>query len=139
MRSIQRQSLSSRSSVTSPLAFGEAGMKPSWSLSAKLQMRSNSPSRFSLDSRCSPPLERIGEAGDDKVSTSCFGSYSRHERYFGSRAPLAVMESNAGDQESNNRFLDMVYTKAPPPWIRKAQRGTPPKTTTRSRLKTRTP
>ncbi|CAL8265291.1 unnamed protein product [Gadus morhua 'NCC'] len=123
VRSIQRQSLSSRSSVTSPLAFGEAGMKPSWSLSAKLQMRSNSPSRFSLDSRCSPPLERIGEAGDDKVSTSCFGSYSRHERYFGSRAPLAVMESNAGDQESNNRFLDMVYTKAPPPLDKKGTKG----------------
>ncbi|CAL8273472.1 unnamed protein product [Lota lota] len=115
VRSIQRQSLSSRSSVTSPLAFGESGMKPSWSLSAKLQMRSSSPSRFSLDSRCSPPLERIGEACDDKVSTSCFGSYSRHERYFGSRAPLAVMESNAGDQDSNNRFLDMVYTKTPAP------------------------
>ncbi|KAK0135111.1 Ubiquitin carboxyl-terminal hydrolase 31 [Merluccius polli] len=121
VRSIQRQSLSSRSSVTSPLAFGESGMKPSWSLSAKLQMRSNSPSRFSLDSRCSPPLERIGEAGDDKVSTSCFGSYSRHERYFGSRAPLAVMESHAADQESNNRFLDMVYTKTPAPVD---QRGT---------------
>ncbi|KAJ3601539.1 hypothetical protein NHX12_032507 [Muraenolepis orangiensis] len=123
VRSIQRQSSSSRSSVASPLAFGESGMKPSWSLSAKLQMRSNSPSRFSLDSRCSPPLERIGEACDDKVSTSCFGSYSKHERYFGSRAPLAVMESHAADQESNNRFLDMVYTKTPAPVEKKSTKN----------------
>ncbi|XP_056144180.1 ubiquitin carboxyl-terminal hydrolase 31 [Lampris incognitus] len=115
VRSIQRQSFSSRSSIASPLALSDTGIKPSWSLSAKLHMRSNSPSRFSLDSRCSPPLERIGEACDDKVSTSCFGSYSRHERYFGNRAPLAMMESNSTDQDSNKRFLDMIYSKVPPP------------------------
>ncbi|XP_014844818.1 PREDICTED: ubiquitin carboxyl-terminal hydrolase 31-like [Poecilia mexicana] len=122
VRSIQRQSLSSRSSIASPLAFSDSGMKPSWSLSAKLQMRSNSPSRFSLDSRCSPPLERIGEAGDDKVSTSCFGSYSRHERYFGSRTPLSMMESNFGE-DSNKRFLDMMYCRAPTPVEKKSNKS----------------
>lgn len=120
VRSIQRQSLSSRSSVASPLALSDSGVKPSWSLSAKLHMRSNSPSRFSLDSRCSPPLERIGEAGDDKVSTSCFGSYSRHERYFGSRSPLSSVESNAGEQDGGKRFLDMVYCRAPTPTDKKS-------------------
>lgn len=113
VRSIQRQSSSSRSSVASPLAFSDGGIKPSWSLAAKLNMRSNSPSRFSLDSRCSPPLERIGESCDDKVSTSCFGSYSRHERYFGSRSPLSTMESNGS--EDNKRCLDVMYCRAPAP------------------------
>ncbi|XP_010787729.1 ubiquitin carboxyl-terminal hydrolase 31-like [Notothenia coriiceps] len=120
VRSIQRQSLSSRSSIASPLAFSDSGVKPSWSLASKLQMRSNSPSRFSLDSRCSPPLERIGEACDDKVSTSCFGSYSRHERYFGSRSPLSMMESNFNDQDNNKRFIDMVYCRAPTPVEKKS-------------------
>ncbi|KAM3863590.1 ubiquitin carboxyl-terminal hydrolase 31 [Diretmus argenteus] len=125
VRSIQRQSLPSRSSITSPLAFSDSGIKPSWSLSAKLHMRSNSPSRFSLDSRCSPPLERIGEACDDKVSTSCFGSYSRHERYFGSRTPLAMMESNCNDQDNNTQFLDMVYCKVPTPADKKIPKNDP--------------
>ncbi|KAM4716573.1 ubiquitin carboxyl-terminal hydrolase 31 [Anableps anableps] len=122
VRSIQRQSLSSRSSIASPLAFSDSGIKPSWSLSAKLQMRSNSPSRFSLDSRCSPPLERIGEAGDDKVSTSCFGSYSRHERYFGNRTPLSMMESNFVE-ENNKRFLDLMYCRAPTPVEKKSSKN----------------
>lgn len=125
MRSIQRQSLSSRSSIASPLAVNDSGMKPSWSLSAKLHMRSNSPSRFSLDSRCSPPLERIGEACDDKVSTSCFGSYSRHERYFGSRTPLSMMESNMCEQDNNKRFLDMIYCRAPTPVEKKTTKNEP--------------
>uniref|UniRef100_A0A3Q3K8R2 ubiquitinyl hydrolase 1 n=1 Tax=Monopterus albus TaxID=43700 RepID=A0A3Q3K8R2_MONAL len=123
VRSIQRQSLSSRSSIASPLALSDSGIKPSWSLSAKLHMRSNSPSRFSLDSRCSPPLERIGEAYDDKVSTSCFGSYSRHERYFGSRTPLSMMESNVSDQDNNKRFLDMMYRRAPTPVEKKSTKN----------------
>lgn len=114
VRSIQRQSSSSRSSIASPLAFSDSAIKPSWSLAAKLNMRSNSPSRFSLDSRCSPPLERIGESCDDKVSTSCFGSYSRHERYFGSRSPLSTVESNVGGPDGK-RFIDMVYCRAPTP------------------------
>ncbi|XP_045889183.1 ubiquitin carboxyl-terminal hydrolase 31 isoform X2 [Micropterus dolomieu] len=125
VRSIQRQSLSCRSSIASPLAFSDSGIKPSWSLSAKLHMRSNSPSRFSLDSRCSPPLERIGEACDDKVSTSCFGSYSRHERYFGSRSPLSMMESNLSDQDNNKRFLDMMYCRAPTPVEKKGTKNEP--------------
>lgn len=123
VRSIQRQSLSSRSSIASPLAFSDSGVKPSWSLAAKLQMRSNSPSRFSLDSRCSPPLERIGEACDDKVSTSCFGSYSRHERYFGSRSPLSMMESNFTDQDNNKRCIDMMYCRAPTPVEKKSTKN----------------
>ncbi|XP_034046388.1 ubiquitin carboxyl-terminal hydrolase 31 [Thalassophryne amazonica] len=125
VRSIQRQSLSSRSSIGSPLALSDTMIKPSWSLSSKLQMRSSSPSRFSLDSRCSPPLERIGEACDDKVSTSCFGSYSRHERYFGSRIPLGMMESNVSDQDSNKRFLDMMYCRAPTPVEKQAAKNEP--------------
>ncbi|XP_010143812.1 PREDICTED: ubiquitin carboxyl-terminal hydrolase 31 [Buceros rhinoceros silvestris] len=108
VRSVQRQSLSSRSSVTSPLAVSENGVRPSWSLSAKLQLRSNSPSRFSGESpvhASSSTLEKIGEAADDKVSTSCFGSLrnlsssylepcdgSRREHRTARRAPLAVME-----------------------------------------------
>ncbi|KAG1968820.1 ubiquitin carboxyl-terminal hydrolase 31 isoform X2 [Pimephales promelas] len=124
VRSIQRQSLSSRSSVTSPLAFSENGMKPSWSLSAKLQMRSNSPSRLSLDSRSSPPLERIGEACDDKVSTSCFGGYSRHERQPSSKAPLAMMEGN-GDDGNGKMILDETYCRAPTQTDRKSSKGEP--------------
>lgn len=108
VRSVQRQSLSSRSSVTSPLAVSENGVRPSWSLSAKLQLRSNSPSRFSGDSpvhTSASTLEKIGEAADDKVSTSCFGSLrnlsssylepcdgGRREHRTARRAPLAVME-----------------------------------------------
>uniref|UniRef100_A0A8C6T8L7 ubiquitinyl hydrolase 1 n=1 Tax=Neogobius melanostomus TaxID=47308 RepID=A0A8C6T8L7_9GOBI len=122
VRSIQRQSLSSRSSIASPLAFSDSGVKPSWSLSAKLHMRSNSPSRFSLDSRCSPPLERIGEAYDDKVSTSCFGSYSRHERYFGNRSPLSMIESNFSEQD-NKRFLDLMHCRAPTPVDKKGPKN----------------
>lgn len=107
VRSVQRQNLSSRSSVTSPLATNENGVRPSWSLSAKLQMRSNSASPVHGSSAT---LERIGESADDRVATSCFGSRrslsgsplepreaggSHHgqqdSRTLG-RAPLAVME-----------------------------------------------
>ncbi|TRY86249.1 hypothetical protein DNTS_015824 [Danionella cerebrum] len=121
VRSIQRQSFSSRSSVTSPLAFSENGMKPSWSLSAKLQMRSNSPSRLSLDSRASPPLERIGETCDDKVSTSCFGGY-RHERQTSSKAPLAMMEGNGSDDGNGKRIVDEAYCRVPVQSDRKSSR-----------------
>uniref|UniRef100_A0A2K6LCE8 Ubiquitin specific peptidase 31 n=1 Tax=Rhinopithecus bieti TaxID=61621 RepID=A0A2K6LCE8_RHIBE len=122
VRSVQRQSLSSRSSVTSPLAVNENCMRPSWSLSAKLQMRSNSPSRFSGDSpihSSASTLEKIGEAADDKVSISCFGSlrnlsnsyqepsdsHSRREHKAVGRAPLAVMEGVFKD-ESDTRILN---------------------------------
>ncbi len=100
-------------------------MKPSWSLSQKLQMRSNSPSRFSLDSRSSPPLERIGEACDDKVSTSCFGSYSRHERQPSSKAPLAMMEGNGSDDGIGKRILDEAYCRAPTQSDKKSSKGEP--------------
>lgn len=100
-------------------------MKPSWSLSAKLQLRSNSPSRFSLDSRSSPPLQRIGEACDDKVSTSCFGSYSRHERQSGSKAPLAMMEGNSSDDGSGKRNTEEVYSRAPSVADKKNSKGEP--------------
>ncbi|KAG2455709.1 UBP31 hydrolase, partial [Polypterus senegalus] len=113
VRSVQRQSLSSRSSVTSPLATNENGIKPSWSLSAKLQMRSNSPSRFSLDSFSSSTLERIGEATDDKVSTSCFGSYSKYEHKTSGKAPLAVMEGVMREENLNrsNTSLEDTFCK----------------------------
>uniref|UniRef100_A0A8C3VQG5 ubiquitinyl hydrolase 1 n=1 Tax=Catagonus wagneri TaxID=51154 RepID=A0A8C3VQG5_9CETA len=112
VRSVQRQSLS-RSSVTSPLAVNENCMRPSWSLSAKLQLRPNSPSRFSGDSplhTSASTLEKIGEALDDRVSVSCFGSLrslagiyqdpsdGRRERRAAGRAPLAVMEGAFRDE-----------------------------------------
>ncbi|EMP36938.1 Ubiquitin carboxyl-terminal hydrolase 31 [Chelonia mydas] len=127
VRSVQRQSLSSRSSVTSPLAVNENGVRPSWSLSAKLQMRSNSPSRFPGDSpvrTSASTLEKIGEAADDKVSTSCFGSLRnlsssypessdssrRQEHRTVGRAPLAVMEGlfreESTARKSNSAFMD---------------------------------
>lgn len=128
VRSVQRQSLSSRSSVTSPLAVNENCMRPSWSLSAKLQMRSSSPSRFSGDSPIhgsASTLERIGEAGDDKVSISCFGSLRnlsgshqessdshRREHKAMGRAPLAVMEGVFKD-ESDSRKLNSSVVDTP--------------------------
>ncbi|XP_036381713.1 ubiquitin carboxyl-terminal hydrolase 31-like isoform X1 [Megalops cyprinoides] len=124
VRSVQRQSSSSRSSITSPLV-SENGTKPSWSLSAKLQMRSNSPSRFSLDSHSSPTLERIGEAADDKVSTSCFGSYSKHERQSGGKAPLAAMEAVTSDDGSSRRSLDEPYCKAPSQAAKRSSKAEP--------------
>lgn len=118
VRSVQRQSLSSRSSVTSPLVVSENGIRPSWSLSAKLQMRSNSPSRFPGDSpvhSSASTLERIGESTDAKITTSGFGSprslsgsylepgnggSTRQEHRPLGRAPLAVMEGVFRDEVS---------------------------------------
>ncbi|KAK2493120.1 hypothetical protein MC885_021180 [Smutsia gigantea] len=128
VRSVQRQSLSSRSSVTSPLAVNENCIRPSWSLSAKLQMRSNSPSRFSGDSpihTSASTLEKIGEAVDDKVSISCFGSlrnlsssyqepsdsHSRHEHRAVGRAPLAVMEGAFKDESETHTLNSTVVDK----------------------------
>ncbi|XP_040829140.1 ubiquitin carboxyl-terminal hydrolase 31 isoform X1 [Ochotona curzoniae] len=133
VRSVQRQSLSSRSSVTSPLAVNENCMRPSWSLSAKLQLRSNSPSRFSEDSpihSSASTLEKIGEAVDDKVSISCFGSlrnlsssfqdssdsHSRREHKAVGRAPLAVMEGVFKDESDtckSNSSTVAVQSKHP--------------------------
>ncbi|XP_064171394.1 ubiquitin carboxyl-terminal hydrolase 31-like [Anguilla rostrata] len=121
VRSVQRPS-SSRSSMASPLALCENGIKPSWSLSAKLHLRSSSPSRFSLDSFSSSGLERIGEASssaaaDDKVSTSCFGRSSS------GRAPLAMTESVTSDDGSSRKSLDEPYRRAPPPAERRAAKA----------------
>ncbi|XP_066239497.1 ubiquitin carboxyl-terminal hydrolase 31 isoform X1 [Saccopteryx leptura] len=135
VRSVQRQSLSSRSSVTSPLAIGENCLRPSWSLSAKLQMRSSSPSRYSADSPIHASvstLEKIGEAADDKVSISCFGSLrnlssgsqepgggpGRREHRAVGRAPLAVMEGVFRDESharrSNSGVADTQSRLSPP-------------------------
>ncbi|XP_071763429.1 ubiquitin carboxyl-terminal hydrolase 31-like [Centroberyx gerrardi] len=109
VRGMQRQTFSSRSSMASPLALSENGTKPSWSLSAKLQLRSNSPSRFSLDSHSSSPtLERIGEAVDDKVSTSCFSGSAKPDKLSGGKSSLAAVDSNA----SGKRLVEQVHSKA---------------------------
>uniref|UniRef100_A0A8C8MGK4 Uncharacterized protein n=1 Tax=Oncorhynchus tshawytscha TaxID=74940 RepID=A0A8C8MGK4_ONCTS len=105
MRSIQRQTFSLRSNMANPLAVSENSSKPSWSLSAKLHLHSNSPSHFSLESHSSSPtLERIGEAADDKVSTSCFSRSTKPEVKVGGKTPLLVVEGNAGAK----RFLDLA-------------------------------
>ncbi|KAE8284307.1 Ubiquitin carboxyl-terminal hydrolase 31 [Larimichthys crocea] len=92
VRGMQRQTFSSRSSIASPLVLSENGTKPSWSHSAKLQLRSNSPSRFSLESHSSSPtLERIGEP----------------ERLSGKSA-LAASESNTGSK----KLIEQVHSKA---------------------------
>ncbi|XP_030067109.1 ubiquitin carboxyl-terminal hydrolase 31 [Microcaecilia unicolor] len=123
VRSVQRQSLTSRFSVTSPLAANENGFRPSWSLAAKLHKRSSSPSQFSMESPVT--LEKIGETGDDKVSTSCFGSLrnlssshsetmdsTRRDRQPSGKAPLAVMEgalhSESPGKKASTNLLDPV-------------------------------
>ncbi|XP_031660428.1 ubiquitin carboxyl-terminal hydrolase 31-like [Oncorhynchus kisutch] len=111
MRSIQRQTFSLRSNMASPLAVSENSSKPSWSPSAKLHLRSNSPSHFSLESHSSSPtLERIGEAADDKVSTSCFSGSTKPEVKVGGKTPLVVVEGNAGAK----RLLEQVLSKPVP-------------------------
>ncbi|KAM7381764.1 hypothetical protein PAMA_012556 [Pampus argenteus] len=109
VRGMQRQTFSSRSSIASPLVLSENGTKPSWSHSAKLQLRSNSPSRFSLESHSSSPtLERIGEVVDSKLSTSCFSGSPKSERFSGSKSSLAALDSNPGSK----RLIDQVHSKA---------------------------
>ncbi|XP_019901753.1 ubiquitin carboxyl-terminal hydrolase 31 isoform X2 [Esox lucius] len=111
VRSIQRQTFSSRSNMASPLALSENGSKPSWSLSTKLHLRSNSPSRFSLESHSSSPtLERIGEAVDDKVSTSCFSGLVKPEARAGGKTHLLALDGNAGPK----RLLEQVHSKTTP-------------------------
>ncbi|CAB1337813.1 unnamed protein product, partial [Coregonus sp. 'balchen'] len=111
VRSIQRQTFSLRSNMASPLAVSENSSKPSWSLSAKLHLRSNSPLHFSMESHSSSPtLERIGEAADDKVSTSCFSGSTKPEVKVGGKTPLVVVEGNAGAK----RLLEQVLSKPVP-------------------------
>ncbi|OCT64272.1 ubiquitin carboxyl-terminal hydrolase 31 [Xenopus laevis] len=108
VRSVQRQSMSCRSSVTSPLVVNENGFRPSWSLSAKLHLRAATSCRHPSDSPIlGSALGKIGEA-DDSVSTSCFGSLrnlsgsfhdhiegGRREHRAPARAPLAVAEGGS--------------------------------------------
>ncbi|MEE6498067.1 hypothetical protein FKM82_002972 [Ascaphus truei] len=106
VRSVQRQSTPGRSSVTSPLVANENGFRPTWSLSAKLHLRSVTSCRHPSDSPIhGSPLSKIGETADDRVSTSCFGSLrnlsgsfhehseaGRREHRAAVRAPLAIAE-----------------------------------------------
>ncbi|GLD57455.1 ubiquitin carboxyl-terminal hydrolase 31-like protein [Lates japonicus] len=109
VRGMQRQTFSSRSSIASPLVLSENGTKPSWSHSAKLQLRSNSPSRFSLESHSSSPtLERIGEVVDNKVSTSCFPGSPKPDKLSGGKLALAVLDGNPGSK----RLIEQLHSKA---------------------------
>lgn len=109
VRGMQRQTFSSRSSIASPLVLSENGTKPSWSHSAKLQLRSNSPSRFSLESHSSSPtLERIGEVVDTKLSTSCFPGSPKPDRVSGGRSALAALDGNPGSR----RLIEQVHSRA---------------------------
>ncbi|XP_004571419.1 ubiquitin carboxyl-terminal hydrolase 31 [Maylandia zebra] len=109
VRGMQRQTFSSRSSIASPLALSENGAKPSWPHSAKLQLRSNSPSRFSLESHSSSPvLERIGEVVDTKQSTSCFTGSPKLDKLSGGKSAIGALESNGGAK----RLIEQVHSKA---------------------------
>uniref|UniRef100_A0A3Q3M0M9 ubiquitinyl hydrolase 1 n=1 Tax=Mastacembelus armatus TaxID=205130 RepID=A0A3Q3M0M9_9TELE len=109
VRGMQRQTFSSRSCIASPLVLSENGTKPSWSHSAKLQLRSNSPSRFSLESHSSSPtLERIGEVVDSKLSTCCFTGSPKPNKLSGGKCVLASLDSNP----SSKRLIDQVHSKA---------------------------
>ncbi|XP_028989370.1 ubiquitin carboxyl-terminal hydrolase 31-like [Betta splendens] len=106
VRGLQRQNFSSRSSIASPLVLSENGTKPSWSHSAKLQLRSNSPSRFSLESHSSSStLERIGEVVDSKLAASCFAA---SPKLSGGKSALAALDGNPG----NKRLIEQVHSKA---------------------------
>lgn len=106
---MQRQTFSSRSSIASPLVLSENGTKLSWTHSAKLQLRSNSPSRFSLESHSSSPtLEMIGEVADTKLSACAYSSSPKSERVSGVRSALAALEGNSGTR----RLIEQVHTKA---------------------------
>eukprot|EP00062_Callorhinchus_milii_P019926 gi/632974999/ref/XP_007903984.1/ PREDICTED: ubiquitin carboxyl-terminal hydrolase 31 isoform X1 [Callorhinchus milii] len=120
VRSVQRQSLSSRSSIASPLVLSENGAKSQWPLSTKGTMRSSSPSRFSLESPAHNPTPTAGFLGYTNANIglsalpSHLGTYAgrlkevnqveglQAERMGSSseaRAPLAVMESMAREDE----------------------------------------
>ncbi|KAM4525459.1 ubiquitin carboxyl-terminal hydrolase 31-like [Odontesthes bonariensis] len=108
VRGMQRQTFSSRSSIASPLVLSENGSKPSWSHSAKLQLRSNSPSRFSLESHSSSPtLERIGEVVDNQQSSSCFTGSPKPGIMSEAKSALSTLDSNAG----NKRLAEQTHFK----------------------------
>ncbi|XP_060885057.1 ubiquitin carboxyl-terminal hydrolase 31-like [Labrus mixtus] len=103
VRGMQRQTFSSRSSIASPLVLSENGAKPTWPHSAKLQLRSNSPSRFSLESHSSSPtLEMIGEVVDN------FPGSPKLEKLSVGRSALAALDSNLGSR----RLIEQVQSKA---------------------------
>uniref|UniRef100_A0A3Q3MAA8 ubiquitinyl hydrolase 1 n=1 Tax=Labrus bergylta TaxID=56723 RepID=A0A3Q3MAA8_9LABR len=103
VRGMQRQTFSSRSSIASPLVLSENGGKPTWPHSAKLQLRSNSPSRFSLESHSSSPtLEMIGEVVDN------FPGSPKLEKLSVGRSALAALDSNLGSR----RLIEQVQSKA---------------------------
>lgn len=108
VRGMQRQTFSSRSSIASPLALSENGT-PSWPHSAKLQLRSNSPSRFSLESHSSSPtLERIGEVADN---ITCFSGSPKLERlscHHGARRLIEQVHSRAVAQAEQRSSIQTV-------------------------------
>ncbi|XP_043567601.1 ubiquitin carboxyl-terminal hydrolase 31 [Chiloscyllium plagiosum] len=101
VRSVQRQSLSSRSSFASPLVLNENGIKSQRSLSSKLHMRSSSPSPFSFDSPThspSPTADLLGRKSPNQSSSSLPVQGTAHAGQTG-RAPLAVMEGMVREEE----------------------------------------
>ncbi|XP_060951178.1 ubiquitin carboxyl-terminal hydrolase 31-like [Limanda limanda] len=109
VRGMQRQTFTSRSSIASPLVLSENGTKPSWSHSAKLQLRSNSPSRFSLESHSSSPtLDVIGEVVDSQLSTPCYTGSPKPDRLSGCKLALAASDSNPGSK----RLIEQLHSKA---------------------------
>lgn len=106
---MQRQNFSSRSSIASPLVLSENGTKALWAHSAKLQLRSNSPSRFSLESHSSSPtLERIGEVVDTVLSTSCFTASPKSDKMPGVVSTLPSLNSSP----ANKRLIEHLHSKA---------------------------
>lgn len=116
MRGIQRQTFSSRSSIASPLVLSENGTKPTWSHSAKLQLRSNSPSRFSLESHSSSPtLEMIGEVVDGKLSESGLSGSPKPQGSSAGKSSLAVSDSKRLTEQGPPRATAQAEQKAAPP------------------------
>uniref|UniRef100_A0A3P8WZE7 ubiquitinyl hydrolase 1 n=1 Tax=Cynoglossus semilaevis TaxID=244447 RepID=A0A3P8WZE7_CYNSE len=113
VRGMQRQTFSTRSTIASPLVLSENGTKPSWS--AKLQLHSNSPSRFSLESHSSSPtLEKIGEVVDTTLSTTCFTS---SPKLSGNKLAFTALVSNPECKRQVEPFHSKTATQA-------ASRGT---------------
>uniref|UniRef100_A0A3P9KU34 ubiquitinyl hydrolase 1 n=1 Tax=Oryzias latipes TaxID=8090 RepID=A0A3P9KU34_ORYLA len=108
VRGMQRPTFTSRSSIASPLALSENGTKPSWSHSAKLQLRSNSPSRFSVESHSSSQtLERIGEVADTQLSPTYFTTSPKLEKLSDGKSALTTLDSNSG----RKRLIEQVHVK----------------------------
>ncbi|XP_067859144.1 ubiquitin carboxyl-terminal hydrolase 31 [Heptranchias perlo] len=101
VRSVQRQSLSSRSSFASPLVLNENGVKFQRSLSSKLHMRSSSPSPFSFESPAhspSPTADILGHKSPSLGTSPLQGQAGAYAGQSG-RAPLAVMEGMVKEDE----------------------------------------